>query len=117
MIWALPFWQPNKSQYATMDRILTLPLRSALHLPRCTNHAALFAEYGLGNMQLTREYQQLAYASRLLSNSSLSDSYNPARTLLEPSYTRTGESDRIYSKPLWQQLVQLQSQWHVDLRT
>jgi hypothetical protein len=87
LIWALPFWQPNKSQYAAMDRILTLPLRSALHLPRCTSHAALFAEYGLANMELTREYQQLSYANRLLSTPSES-AFNPAHTLLDASYSR-----------------------------
>jgi hypothetical protein len=39
------------------------------------------------------------------------------RSLLEASYTRIGESERVYSKPFWQQLAQLQSQWDVNLRT
>jgi hypothetical protein len=139
LIWALPFWQPNKSQYTAMDRILTQPLRSALHLPRCTSRAALFSEYGLANLQLTREYQQLAYASRLLggtlpagsfpfspSLSSASDPsspssppQHPARTLLQTNLTRpdTDGSNQLYSKPYWQQLLQLQSQWDVDLST
>ena len=75
-----------------MDRILTLPLRSALHLPRCTSRSALFAEYGLANMQLTREYQQLAYANRLLNHSPHLRLLNSIqlRPLLEASYTRTG---------------------------
>jgi hypothetical protein len=85
MIWALPFWQPNKSQYAAMDRILTLPLRSALHLPRSTSRAALFSEYGLANLQLTREYQQLAYANRLLGRRSSSSSLASSSSASSPS--------------------------------
>jgi hypothetical protein len=117
LIWALPFWQPNKSQYEAMDRILTLPLRSVLHLPRCTSRSALFVEYGLANMQLTREYQLLSYATRLLSYNTNSDIFNPAHSLLEASYSRTGRSKQLHSIPFWQQLTQLQSNWHVDLRT
>src|SRR4051812_37341901 len=49
IIRALPFWQPRKRQYADLDRLLTLPLRSAVHLPCSTSRAALFAEYGLAN--------------------------------------------------------------------
>jgi hypothetical protein len=97
-----------------MDRILTLPLRTAPHLPRCTSRSALFSEYGLGNMQLTREYQQLAYANRILtSDSSLADYYNPAQELLKAGSTRINESNQIYSKPFWQQIRQLQTQWEV----
>jgi hypothetical protein len=67
-------------------------------------------------MQLTREYQQLAYANRLLNRDSSQPS-NPAHSLLIAGSSQTGTSDQLLSKPFWQQLSQLQSDWNVDPHT
>ena len=115
LLWALPFWLPNKTQFTAMDRILTLPLRSALRLPRCTSRAALFAEYGLANMELTREYQQLAYANRILTQDQL-QTPNPAYSLLMASSVSL-PTGQVHSKTFWEQLYYLQTGWNVNLHT
>ena len=64
-------------------------------------------------MQLTREYQRLAYAL----NRDSSQPSNPAQSLLAAGPDQTGSSNQLLSKPFWQQLSQLQSDWNVDPHT
>jgi hypothetical protein len=65
ILWALPFWKPTESQFNRLNSILVKPLRVSLCLPTCTNRAAVLAEFGMADVQATRQQQILQYVARL----------------------------------------------------
>jgi len=65
ILWALPFWKPTNKQYEVLNRRIVTPLRTALALPSSVSRAAVMVEFGMADIQFTRQQQILAYASRL----------------------------------------------------
>ena len=110
ILWALPFWKPTESQFNRLNSILVKPLRVSLCLPTCTNRAAVLAEFGMADVQATRQQQILQYVARLR-QSAIDD--NPARDLITDHEFNPDDPDSALL-PFWDELHEIERTWNVS---